>query len=791
MIPTLQSWRQPLAILLAALLMVASAAAAQSPVPLVPGVPAPRTAPAPEEAPALSAEQVQSLIGTLEDPAKRRELIATLRALQTAQAEQHASASSLPEDVVTTLVGEVSLRTEVLRKVAASIVDLLDQIPALVTWLESQAGDPLQRSLWLYVGLRVAVSFALAVLAYLGVAAALRAARQSLTRGGDGSVFDRLCRLSAALLLELVPVLAFAVTVFMILAVVNASPETRAVALPLIQAVIGVRVGVAVARMIFVPAAPALRLVPLPDATAAYGFRWAGRLISVAIYGYLVLAAGQELGLPWTIYGFLLHILFFTIVLMLMTVIVQCREPVAEAIERLADEPHSALIRRLPWRSLARVWHLLALFYVLFVYVVWALKIPGGFELLLGGTLGSALIVIATRLVLRLVERLFGRDPGGSEELETVPRGVERRLHRYLPIIGGLLRALVLLCAATTLLDVWGLGTLRWLVSDVGQELGSRLMIVAVVVVVTIVVWELISLVIERTVTDTDDEGNLRLSNRARTLLNITRSFLLVFLSLIALFLILSELGLDITPLLAGAGVIGLAIGFGSQKLVQDIINGMFVLLGDTIRVGDVVEVASRTGVVEEMTMRTVVLREYSGNVHTIPYNSIDTVTNYTKDFSYAVFDIGVAYRESVDRVMEVLRQIGAEMNREPHFRRLILEPLEVAGVDKFADSAVVIRARLKTRPLKQWEVGREFNRRVKNWFDELGIEIPFPHQTVYFGVDKEGNAPALSVRAAREPGVEAAAEPAREPAARSAPEPVLKTDAAKPEPIVARSHGD
>jgi small conductance mechanosensitive channel len=151
-------------------------------------------------------------------------------------------------------------------------------------------------------------------------------------------------------------------------------------------------------------------------------------------------------------------------------------------------------------------------------------------------------------------------------------------------------------------------------------------------------------------------------------------------------------------------------------------------------------------GVVEEMTMRTVVLREYSGNVHTIPYSAIDTVTNYTKDFSYAVFDIGVAYRESVDQVMDVLRQLGEEMNRDPYFRRLMLEPIEVAGVDRFADSAVIIKARLKTRPLKQWEVSREFNRRIKNRFDELGIEIPFPHRTIYFGVDKEGKAPPVGV---------------------------------------------
>jgi small conductance mechanosensitive channel len=229
-------------------------------------------------------------------------------------------------------------------------------------------------------------------------------------------------------------------------------------------------------------------------------------------------------------------------------------------------------------------------------------------------------------------------------------------------------------------------------------------------------------------------------------LLNIARHFLLVFLGLIALFLVLAELGINIAPLLAGAGVIGLAIGFGSQKLVQDIITGMFVLFSDTMRVGDVVVVAGRAGVVEAVTMRTVVLRDERGQVHTIPYSAIDTVTNQTKDFAYAVFDIGVSYRENVDDVMQVLRDLGAELRQDPYFRRLIMEPLEVSGLDRFADSAVMIKARFKTRPLRQWDVAREFNRRLKNRFDELGIQIPFPHQTVYFGADRQGQAPAAHV---------------------------------------------
>ncbi|HEX6111846.1 MAG TPA: mechanosensitive ion channel domain-containing protein, partial [Geminicoccaceae bacterium] len=289
-------------------------------------------------------------------------------------------------------------------------------------------------------------------------------------------------------------------------------------------------------------------------------------------------------------------------------------------------------------------------------------------------------------------------------------------------------------------------GVLSWLGSNAGKVVLGRLATVALVVIVTLVVWEGINFAIERTVTERNGEGNLLLGSRTRTLLNMTRQFVLVFLGLIALFLVLAQLGVNIAPLLAGAGVLGLAIGFGSQKLVQDVITGMFVLFSDTMRVGDVVEVSGRAGVVEAVTIRTVVLRDYGGNVHTIPYSAIDTVTNLTKEFSYAVFDIPVAYRENVDDVMQALREIGAEMHRDAYFRGLVLEPLEVAGVDRFADSAVVIKARFKTRPLRQWEVTREFNRRIKNRFDELGIEIPFPHQTVYFGADKEGRAPAAHV---------------------------------------------
>ena len=775
--------------MLVALLLIAGAALAQAPEapPETGSTQRFSFASAPASAP-LSDEEIDSLIATLEDPARRDQLIGVLRTLDTAQGEPPASEEQLAEDMVARVLDEILERTETVRHVSVSIVESLDQIPAFGAWLYDQVNDPQQRARWLSTGLRVALYLGIAALAFLGTALALRPVRQRLARDVEQDTVDRVFRLFVILLIDLLPLLAFAlgIAIVAMLETVSSlrfSAETHAVAWPLIQAVVLGRISIALARLLCAPDAPGLRLLPLSDEAAVRIFRWTRRIALTTIYGYYALEAGRQLGLPWTIHGFLLHFLFLVVALMLTVLIVRSREPVGHALASLAEEGHNRLVRRLPWRGLASIWHLLAALYVLLVFAVWALKIPGGFQLLFGATLGTALVLTGCWLALRLIDQLFGREARRVDDAEVALSAYDRRIGRYLPVAAGVARALVWLVAGVALLEVWGFGTIRWLNTDAGQNFMGRLLIVVAIVVFTVAVWEAISLAIERSITEQDEEGNLRLSNRTRTLLNIVRNFLAVFFSLIALFLILSELGLNIAPLLAGAGVIGLAIGFGSQKLVQDIITGMFVLLGDTIRIGDVVGVAGRVGVVEQMTMRTVVLREYSGSVHTIPYSAIDTVTNYTKDFSYAVFDIGVAYRENVDKVMDVLREIGADMNRDPQFRRMILEPLEIAGVDAFADSAVMIKARFKTRPLKQWDVAYEFNRRVKNRFDELDIEMPYPHQTIYFGVDKSGRAPParVDVRTAGAAGAAGADQGARQ---ESAPEEAV------PPPVLAQSRG-
>lgn len=221
---------------------------------------------------------------------------------------------------------------------------------------------------------------------------------------------------------------------------------------------------------------------------------------------------------------------------------------------------------------------------------------------------------------------------------------------------------------------------------------------------------------------------------RAKTLGGIASTTISAIIYVVAVMMIITECGVNIGPLLAGAGIAGLAIGFGAQTLVKDVISGFFLLMEDQIRVGDVAQIAGIGGLVESINLRTTRLRDLEGKVHIIPNGSITVATNFTKDWSRALVDIGVAYKENVDTVITVLKEVGENLRSDPAFKEVILEPMTVLGLDSFGDSSVNIRLFFKTLPIKQWDVAREFRKRVKKAFDEKGIEIPFPHRTLYMG---------------------------------------------------------
>lgn len=273
----------------------------------------------------------------------------------------------------------------------------------------------------------------------------------------------------------------------------------------------------------------------------------------------------------------------------------------------------------------------------------------------------------------------------------------------------------------------------KWLVTELPAMLFLIVLLVIALRTSSFMVKKLKKVLTKRTVNQTDDP-NLEVEKRLNTLMGIVKKGIAIFIWTIFIMIFLKKINIDIAPLLAGAGIVGLAIGFGAQELVRDFITGFFILLENQIRTGDVAIINGTGGLVEKIELRTITLRDNSGVVHVFQNGKINTVSNMTKGWSAMIFDIGVAYKENLDRVMEVMSEVAEDLRQDQKFKSLILEPMEIFGLDSFGDSALVIKARIKTKPIQQWVVGREYRKRLKEAFDKHKIEIPFPHRTIYWG---------------------------------------------------------
>jgi small conductance mechanosensitive channel len=365
-----------------------------------------------------------------------------------------------------------------------------------------------------------------------------------------------------------------------------------------------------------------------------------------------------------------------------------------------------------------------------------------GYPAWVGPTMSFGLAFVLAVAIGELVARLV-RVPlvrlleGGRADLRAP---IVRRPVRIVRLVTFLIAFAVLVAPALQLSGVrTGVGLDASTLANWLLRSGLR---IALIVLLAWSVVRIVSLAVTRIARDIESSGGLQGAERAkrvRTLGNMARNTVGVMLAGAALMMVLRELNIDIVPLLTGAGILGLAVGFGAQTLVKDIISGFFLILEDQVRVGDAAVINGTGGLVEAITLRTIVLRDQEGTVHVFPNGSITTLSNRSKDFSYFVLDASVAYREDPDRVMDILREVGSALQADPIFGPSIMEPLEILGVEAFAESAVTIRARIKTLPLKQWEVGRELRKRVKLAFDVRGIEIPFPHRTLVFASPPPG----------------------------------------------------
>lgn len=524
-------------------------------------------------------------------------------------------------------------------------------------------------------------------------------------------------------------------------------------------------------RLAISPATRELRPLPISDQGARRLYRTLNIAASIVGYGLLLIvpivtanasvAAGNSVSSA--------IILLAAIYLALASLrrrkpvanwlLAQARLPLTEPGEGIPndssvvveDTAEGAILARQPRRQgfyglLARKWHLLAIIWLAFV-VVTALSRPISaivdvFQA--SGLVGIAIVaaVVLSGMLSRAIGKGVRLPPHWAANL---PR-LEGRLNGFVPqILTGLRMALVL-AVGLFIVDVIGVFDVgSWLASPPGLALVGTTLSVLAIIGVAFGLWLALSSWVEFRLNP--EVGSIPTA-REQTLLTLLRNALTIALLVITLMFALSEIGLDIGPLLASAGVLGLAIGFGAQKLVQDVITGVFIQFENAMNVGDVVTAGPVTGVVEKLTIRSVSLRDLHGVFHLVPFSSVDAVSNFMRDFSCFVADIGVAYREDIEEARQAMFDAFDELRRDPDQAPHLLGELEWFGLDQFADSAIVVRARIKTAPGKQWGVGRAYNGIIKRIFDERGIEIPFPHTTIFFGENKGGQTQALRVEA-------------------------------------------
>lgn len=672
---------------------------------------------------------VEGLIQSLSDDKARGELIGQLRTLLQVAPPAADAREDWLADVTTSLGG---LSAGVL-----AVLGEVESLPALASQAADSLTDPLTLERILRTVFLVAAVLVAALLAEWIASFLLRRPRSLVERRGTRFWPLRALLMLVRTLLDVLPIAAFAAAAFGVLALVDMGFVVRLAVVTVINANVMARIVIAAGRALLAPGTPGLRLVPLTDESAAYGFLWVRRFAHAGIYGYFLLRTFWILGLSQPAYLFLGDLLALLLTGMAMVFVFQVRAPVAEVIRGPADSGNVARLRR----HLADFWHLLAVAYLAAVYAVWVLDVEGGFSYLARATVLSGLALIALRVALSLLDRSFGAIFTLSAHTQRDYPLLEERANRYVPVLRRSIQAVLVIFFALVVAEIWGAAPFEWLGSQRGQALVGRGVSIAIVLVIGVAVWEAAGAFADR----------MRLrhpgSTRLKTLLPFLQNALRIVLLTIAGLIVLSELGVNIAPLLAGAGVLGLAVGFGAQTLVKDVITGVFILMEDTLSVGDVVELGSHGGLVEKITIRTVHLRDFDGNVHSIPFSEVQTVKNMSKHFAFAVVDVRVAYREDIDEALALMAAVAREMAETGPLAETIVEPFEVVGVEALEANGVWLRGRFKTRPLGQWNVKREFYRRIKAAFDARGILIPVQQTMLYFGQDKKGQAAPLNLR--------------------------------------------
>jgi small-conductance mechanosensitive channel len=567
-------------------------------------------------------------------------------------------------------------------------------------------------------------------------------------------------RLPGALLHTLIGVIPLVVFVIVASVLMSVLSDDGTPAAPALDALIDIYVvcrgAVIVSRFFLEPDAPALRLWRMGDRWAALTHRWVVWIAVVIGVGTGVAEVAVHLGMSDDAHLAIMKAVALVAHVMVSILILQCRRPVAERIrKRSAALPSLAFIGN--W--LADVWAGLAVFVVMALWFVWALDVRNGYQALLhlGGI--SIAVLVAARVVSIVMFGALGRVFNAEEEEE---RSIaQQHAYRYYPLLRRVISALIVIVTVLVLLQVWGLNL--WQLfhpGTIGHRLASALVTIAVAAVVALFVWEAVNASVERRLALWTSSGDFVRAARLRTLLPMLRTALFVVIALVVVLTGLSELGVNTAPLLAGASIFGVALGFGSQKLVQDFITGIFLLMENAMQVGDWVTLAGVSGTVEYLSIRTVRLRGGDGSLYTVPFSSVSTVNNTNRGLGNAAVKVSIAYGQDVDLAIATLKEIGASLRDDDKFKTGILSDFAFWGVDAVDGASFTLTGQIQCRDTSRWGVQREFNRRVLDLFQQRGIEIANPQRSVLVRGEGFLTTPADGSQdpaPAKQPGAEAA----------------------------------
>jgi small-conductance mechanosensitive channel len=649
-------------------------------------------------------------------------------------------------------------------------------LPLLWSWLVTMATDPIGHMLIEDLTWRLAVALAASFAAFCGTMWLLRRPLRMVARrlvrlyppmvaaepeetgearaeGGEtepprrrrielARLLRRVPLVLGRLALLLVPVLAFLIVGHVVVgSELGGTDLTRLVLLAVIDSIGLCTAVLRLVRSVLAPRHRRLRLVPVPDATALYAMTWIRRVLVVGVVGYAAAEVGLLLGLSHAAHLAVLKTVVLVEHIFIAIIVVEKRHVMRGWIR--APDGANGLLARLRNRF-AAIWHWIALFYLVSLWLVWAVALPAGYahltRILVVIVVVALLARLATSAGLGALERLKGRAPKLADRYP----GIDVRLALYLPFLVSLLRLIVLVFAALLFLELMGLGAFQWLAANpLGERIIESLLTLAITLLLALGVWEVVNVAIERHMARLTRQAQIARMARLRTLLPILRAALLIAVLTVTGLMVLSEIGVNTAPLLASAGIIGVAIGFGSQKLVQDLITGLFLLLENAMQVGDWVTVSGLSGTVEHLTVRTIRLRAGDGSVHIIPFSSVTSVTNINRGLGNAAVSVTVAYQEDTDRVCETLSTIASEMRETPDFSPVMLSELQLWGVDRVDGASVTITGQIVCTDGGRWRVQREYNRRVKKRFEELGIEMFNPARTLMMPVER-GSRPVL-----------------------------------------------